>query len=73
MMTLKVLGITKDVYHCNEGHAALINIQRLCDYINGLEFRTGHGSWYVLPHFILYILLCLLAMTISMKGFSINI
>ena len=35
MMTLKALGITKDVYHCNEGHAALINIQRLCDYING--------------------------------------
>ena len=35
VMTLKALGITKDVYHCNEGHAALINIQRLCDYING--------------------------------------
>lgn len=39
MMTLKVLGIEKDVYHCNEGHAALINIQRLCDYISeGLDF-----------------------------------
>ena len=35
MITLRALGITKDVYHCNEGHAALINIQRLCDYING--------------------------------------
>ena len=39
MMTLKALGIKKDVYHCNEGHAALINIQRLCDYIaGGLDF-----------------------------------
>lgn len=39
MMTLKVLGIEKDVYHCNEGHAALNNIQRLCDYISeGLDF-----------------------------------
>lgn len=38
-MTLKALGIEKDVYHCNEGHAALINIQRLCDYIaGGLDF-----------------------------------
>ncbi|GBU07022.1 alpha-glucan phosphorylase [Bacteroidales bacterium] len=30
---LNALGIKKDVYHCNEGHAALINVQRLCDYI----------------------------------------
>ena len=30
---LKRLGIKKDVYHCNEGHAALINVQRLVDYI----------------------------------------
>ncbi len=40
MLTLKKLGITKEVYHCNEGHAALINVQRLCDYIaeKGLSF-----------------------------------
>lgn len=30
---LNKLGIKKDVYHCNEGHAALINAQRLVDYI----------------------------------------
>lgn len=30
---LNKLGIKKDVYHCNEGHAALINVQRLVDYI----------------------------------------
>lgn len=33
MLTLEALGIKKEVYHCNEGHAALINVQRLCDYI----------------------------------------
>ncbi len=33
VLTLKKLGIKKDVYHCNEGHAALCNLQRLCDYI----------------------------------------
>ena len=30
---LNKLGIKKQVYHCNEGHAALINVQRLVDYI----------------------------------------
>ena len=33
MLLLKALGIKKDIYHCNEGHAALCNLQRLCDYI----------------------------------------
>lgn len=32
MLALKELGIEKQVYHCNEGHAALINVQRLVDY-----------------------------------------
>ena len=35
MLMLKKLGVTKDVYHCNEGHAALCNLQRLCDYVDG--------------------------------------
>ncbi|MDR1120144.1 MAG: alpha-glucan family phosphorylase [Dysgonamonadaceae bacterium] len=34
IMMLNKLGIKKEVYHCNEGHAALINIQRLVDYIH---------------------------------------
>ena len=39
MLTLKKLGIKKDVYHCNEGHAALINVQRICDYVaEGLTY-----------------------------------
>jgi len=33
MLALKKLGIEKQVYHCNEGHAALINVQRLADLI----------------------------------------
>ena len=42
MLLLKRLGIKKDVYHCNEGHAALCNLQRLCDYIEeGLTFNQA--------------------------------
>lgn len=42
MLTLKALGIKKDIYHCNEGHAALCNLQRLCDYIeHGLTFNQA--------------------------------
>ncbi len=42
MLLLKKLGIKKDVYHCNEGHAALCNLQRLCDYIHeGLTFNQA--------------------------------
>ena len=42
MLTLKALGITKNIYHCNEGHAALCNLQRLCDYIeSGLNFNQA--------------------------------
>ena len=40
ILMLNKLGIKKQVYHCNEGHAALINVQRLVDYIqkDGLSF-----------------------------------
>lgn len=42
ILTLKKLGIKKDIYHCNEGHAALCNLQRLCDYIDeGLTFNQS--------------------------------
>ena len=42
ILTLKKLGITKQVYHCNEGHAALCNLQRLVDYIKeGLTFQQA--------------------------------
>lgn len=37
---LSKLGIHKDVYHCNEGHAAFLNVQRLLDCIEheGMTF-----------------------------------
>jgi starch phosphorylase len=43
ILLLNKLGIKKQVYHCNEGHAALINVQRLVDYIekDGLEFNEA--------------------------------
>jgi starch phosphorylase len=42
VLTLKKLGIKKEIYHCNEGHAALCNLQRLCDYIDeGLSFNQA--------------------------------
>lgn len=42
MLTLKALGIKKDVYHCNEGHAALINVERICDYVSsGMSFNEA--------------------------------
>ncbi len=43
ILLLKKLGIYKDVYHMNEGHAAFINIQRLHDYVldEGLSFQEA--------------------------------
>ena len=43
MLLLKKLGIKKDIYHCNEGHAAFCNLQRLVDYIeeDGLSFNQA--------------------------------
>ena len=43
MLALKKLGIKKDVYHCNEGHAALMGLQRLVDLVQeeGLSFNEA--------------------------------
>ena len=42
MLMLQKLGITRDIYHCNEGHAALCNVQRLIDYVNqGMNFNEA--------------------------------
>ncbi|MCQ2233806.1 MAG: alpha-glucan family phosphorylase [Paludibacteraceae bacterium] len=40
---LEKLGIKQEVYHCNEGHAALINLQRLANFIKneGLNFNQA--------------------------------
>ena len=43
ILMLNKLGIKKQVCHCNEGHAALINVQRMVDYIqkDGLSFNQA--------------------------------
>ncbi|MBR1889010.1 MAG: alpha-glucan family phosphorylase [Alloprevotella sp.] len=42
MIALNKLGIKKEIYHCNEGHAALCNVQRLVEYVEtGLNFNEA--------------------------------
>ena len=43
VLMLKKLGIKSELYHCNEGHAALLNLQRLVDYVQeeGLTFNEA--------------------------------
>ncbi len=40
---LKKLGYNADIYHCNEGHAAFIGIERIANYVNneGLSFAEA--------------------------------
>lgn len=52
VLTLQKLGIKQQIYHCNEGHAALLNVQRLVDYVSeGLTIQealevVGSSSLY---------------------------
>nr|MDE6321792.1 alpha-glucan family phosphorylase [Muribaculaceae bacterium] len=43
VLMLKKLGIKTQLFHCNEGHAALLNLQRLVDYVQGehLDFNVA--------------------------------
>ena len=43
VLMLNKLGIKTDLYHCNEGHAALLNLQRLVDYVqnDNLPFNVA--------------------------------
>ncbi len=43
ILMLKKLGINSQLYHCNEGHAALLNLQRLVDYVQEqhLDFNVA--------------------------------
>lgn len=55
--TLKKLGIKKDVYHCNEGHAALTNVQRICDHVvEGLIYDQVTGLVHILSLYTVHIL-----------------
>ena len=43
VLMLHKLGVNSQLYHCNEGHAALLNLQRLVDYVqnDGLSFNVA--------------------------------
>ncbi len=43
VLMLKKLGIKSDLFHCNEGHAALLNLQRLVDFVQEkhLDFQVA--------------------------------
>ncbi|MBO5362681.1 MAG: alpha-glucan family phosphorylase [Paludibacteraceae bacterium] len=43
VLALNKLGIKKDVYHCNEGHAAFMGLQRMLDLVEkeGLNFQQA--------------------------------
>ena len=43
VLMLKKLGVNSKLYHCNEGHAALLNLQRLVDYVQEqkLDFNVA--------------------------------
>ena len=43
VLMLKRLGIKAQLFHCNEGHAALLNLQRLVDYVQEekLDFNVA--------------------------------
>ena len=43
IMMLRKLGINTQLYHCNEGHAALLNLQRLVEYVQdkGMSFNVA--------------------------------
>lgn len=36
---LKKLGIESDIYHCNEGHAAMIGLERIKDLVEGKSLK----------------------------------
>lgn len=43
IIMLRALGINTELYHCNEGHAALLNLQRLVEYVQNehLSFEVA--------------------------------
>ena len=43
ILMLNKLGIKTDLYHCNEGHAALLNVQRLVDYVQNEHLKFSEA------------------------------
>ena len=70
ILMLNKLGIKKQIYHCNEGHAALINAQRLVDFIQNDGLSTKHWKSYALPPYTPSTHRFRLVTTTSMKACS---
>jgi alpha-glucan phosphorylase-like protein len=41
---LKALGIEADIYHCNEGHAAFIGLERITDFIRNQQLTFNEAK-----------------------------
>ncbi|MBC8004714.1 MAG: alpha-glucan family phosphorylase [Verrucomicrobia bacterium] len=41
---LKKLGIESDIYHCNEGHAAMIGLERIKDLVEATELKYAEAK-----------------------------
>lgn len=74
ILMLKKLGIHSELYHCNEGHAALLNLQRLVDYVQEqhLDFNVALELVRASSLYTVHTP-CLPVMTILTKVFSANI
>jgi alpha-glucan phosphorylase-like protein len=42
--TLKKLGIEADIYHCNEGHAAMIGLERIKDLVESTDLKYAEAK-----------------------------
>jgi alpha-glucan phosphorylase-like protein len=42
--TLKKLGIEADIYHCNEGHAAMIGLERIKDLVETTDLKYAEAK-----------------------------
>ncbi len=41
---LKKLGYSKDIYHCNEGHAAMIGLERMADFVAEKKLKYAEAK-----------------------------
>ncbi|TKG92437.1 alpha-glucan family phosphorylase [Puteibacter caeruleilacunae] len=44
---LKALGVEADIYHCNEGHAAFISLERIVDFLDNTELNYREAKEYI--------------------------
>ncbi|MGE5393269.1 MAG: alpha-glucan family phosphorylase [Candidatus Saccharibacteria bacterium] len=42
--TLKKMGIEADIYHCNEGHAAMIGLERIKDLVESTDLKYAEAK-----------------------------